>query len=1106
MHPELRHHLDLFAARLAWSEGRVDDARRLVRGAGVVDRGWWVLGPSPGTDPPEFDSGPSRAGADKLVRWRDVSTPWPLGRLPVDRLVSVKSPASGTVWAQTHVWSPRHRAVTLLLGRGERGRLWVNGSAIRDGRARLGRGWNRILVAVGGLGDGDQVLTLRLVTPRGRPVVLPQKDYPRGAPISAPARGAAAPNRGDLAAAWRAEADVGWAGQRAEVLSWLGSDDGEALLQRAIESKPRVALLLAAARLSDRSDLALGLLDRLLRLQPDHPAAGLLRASLLRKRGSLLSAMDAVRGVLAAPGQVGLAAAILEAELMADLQALGAAEGRLRALAAKHPAVPALLMALASVQQRRQLPEAARETFARAVTVGDTTGEALFWQLELARGLGRAKEALLAARSLVARRPGTPGHRLLLVSLLADLGKLDEARRELAATRALFERDAEVAAAAGAFYLAHGDRARGLAQLRKALALRPHQPGLRARLEFLDRSAVAFVAPYRPDPEAVVAAAPAPAMGARTEVLSSTRVTRLFNDGTIATWWHTVVRVVRANKGQDKAWSLSYDPSRQAASVLSARRQRGGTWLADAEVEDAEVGEDWYGLYYEQRVLTVRFDELRAGDVLVVERRLSDFDRNLYGGTYGDLAPIQEVEPVYGAHLVWIVPKASGFRVTVHGAGTAAPTETVVGDRRIIEVRVPRVSPLHVEPSMPGYTEVGAYAHGSTFADWDAVGAWYRALVSPQLRATPAVKKLAEKLTTGASSARARVFALYDFVTRRVRYVGLEFGEHGFKPYAIDEILERRFGDCKDKAALLKSLLAQVGIDSDIVLVRTRDQGRISPLAASAAVFDHAILYVGSLDLYLDATASFHGPSELPTQDQGASALVVSDAGARFLTLPVSTADDNILDRHFRLDVGGASIGLTGTIDARGASAPALRQSLAVPATRKQQLERMLNADFPGVRLDRLTASGLGTPGDQVRLDYVARLPPLRGGAGGASPRLSPSREAFRLLPVGFSLAGAMASQTRRSNDLQLDHPFTWRWTFEIARGDAFRPPSGGVVTGRFGRIAVEASRSGNALRVSIEVRVVVARISAADYAEFRRFLTDGDRLLRTVHRLERRP
>ena len=120
--------------------------------------------------------------------------------------------------------------------------------------------------------------------------------------------------------------------------------------------------------------------------------------------------------------------------------------------------------------------------------------------------------------------------------------------------------------------------------------------------------------------------------------------------------------------------------------------------------------------------------------------------------------------------------------------------------------------------------------------------------------------------TFDAETELAIVKAVYDFVVSQTRYVGLEFGIHGYKPYRVDQILQRRFGDCKDKASLMHALLASVGIDSRLVLLRMRKLGSMPERPASLAIFNHAILYLPKLDLWLDGTASFSGSRDLPAR------------------------------------------------------------------------------------------------------------------------------------------------------------------------------------------------------------------------------------------------
>src|SRR5262249_20070002 len=152
---------------------------------------------------------------------------------------------------------------------------------------------------------------------------------------------------------------------------------------------------------------------------------------------------------------------------------------------------------------------------------------------------------------------------------------------------------------------------------------------------------------------------------------------------------------------------------------------------------------------------------------------------------------------------------------------------------------------------------------------------WYRHLVAEQLQPDDEIRKAVaatlKDLGDKAKAAhkpvdeRAKIGAIYDLVVKSTRYVGLEFGIHGYKPYRVSEIVKRKSGDCKDKASLLVAMLKLAGVDASLVLVRTRHGGDIAPYPASLAPFDHAIAWVPKFDLFLDGTAEFSGSGELPS-------------------------------------------------------------------------------------------------------------------------------------------------------------------------------------------------------------------------------------------------
>jgi transglutaminase-like putative cysteine protease len=115
------------------------------------------------------------------------------------------------------------------------------------------------------------------------------------------------------------------------------------------------------------------------------------------------------------------------------------------------------------------------------------------------------------------------------------------------------------------------------------------------------------------------------------------------------------------------------------------------------------------------------------------------------------------------------------------------------------------------------------------------MGKWYWGLVKDQFVADDEVKRRVTEVTKGLTTPEDKVRAIYDYVVQKTRYVALEFGIHGFKPYRCAQIFARGFGDCKDKATLIVTMLKEAGIPATIVILRTGMRGDFEGAPASLA-------------------------------------------------------------------------------------------------------------------------------------------------------------------------------------------------------------------------------------------------------------------------------
>src|SRR5436190_14403127 len=104
------------------------------------------------------------------------------------------------------------------------------------------------------------------------------------------------------------------------------------------------------------------------------------------------------------------------------------------------------------------------------------------------------------------------------------------------------------------------------------------------------------------------------------------------------------------------------------------------------------------------------------------------------------------------------------------------------------------------------------------------------------------MRALVKELSAGVASIDA-IRALAGFAQRDVRYIAVEVGIGGFQPHRATDVFANRYGDCKDKATLLRAMLHEIGIESHYVLVNAT-RGMVDPKLPTAGSFNHVILAI----------------------------------------------------------------------------------------------------------------------------------------------------------------------------------------------------------------------------------------------------------------------
>jgi len=880
-------------------------------------------------------------GAEREITWRSLPQALPAdGVLDFGRLL--RPAQQSALLVRAWIQSPQDQEALLLLGIDGEVRVWHDGAAIyeADGRHQLRldglaapltlhAGWNEITLKLGSRDHSPRLLARLVDATTLAPLTLSmQATLPDGL-VAAPLSGAAAPQEELLAPGARGYYLATTLVAPEDAQAWLRLGELEAAYQTEPKAQHpgRKALRKAADLAPQDAAIALALASELF------PGLGANPAEI--DLNPWLQQADAAEALSGPHGMV----ASHRILAVARFQQL---EQRSRELAdalvqsTKHAPIALYLRATiedsfkqdALADRDRRLLLAHPDLHAYPLleaAAAEILPEGSPLQIQhLERSYARTDSANTARRLLHLR------------ALLRERTDLEDLEQDLAAELALDPWNAGIYREYAQRFQQRGALPRAFALVDQALAMRPdgpHSYALLARLHLqagdtdsavealeqeLERDYgnsdeqrlvdylrqqddATFDQPYREDLAAIIERHPAPAAeegvsGAAYEYLLVRNVVRVHPDATADRYFRQVIRVLEpsAARSLDRRY-LPYAWGDQDLRLLTARVQHEDGTDATARTDRGP------------RARIVDLPELHVGDVIDLEWRIDDLRPGIFGRYFGldqPLAPETDV-PVHESQVVVLEPKE--LPLQFHGIkldGAVAET----GDAGEFGIRhswlVHDLQPRQPEPFMPPLEETAPRVQASSYASWEDFGQWWWQLIEPGITVSPEMRTEVARLTDGLENRQQQVDAIYDFVANDIRYNAWEFGIHGYQPYAAPVIFSRRFGDCKDKAILLRAMLSEIDVEAWPVLIRRVADGQHGGLRyqedlslALVSDFNHCIAWIpaqeGVEEGFVDGTARLHPRANLPYDDRGAEVLVVRADGVQRTRIPDAPAAAN---------------------------------------------------------------------------------------------------------------------------------------------------------------------------------------------------------------------
>lgn len=532
---------------------------------------------------------------------------------------------------------------------------------------------------------------------------------------------------------------------------------------------------------------------------------------------------------------------------------------------------------------------------------------------------------------------------------------------------------------------------------------------------------------------------------------------------------------------------ISVRPTFEVLTLHRAAVRRGGAWsdrLGSSRIADARRERSLDQATLDGRAShVVVLDDLRLGDRLELIWSIRGRDPALLGSYSGGLR-LDDGPGVARSVLRVVVDPGVSLSYRASG-GLPAPTQLAGG--QLLWDLVPPPTAVTLPDDLPGDAamSVTPRVQLTTFERWEEVATWAADLYRPATP-PPELREVAQRIAAAQPDREGRILEALQWIQREIRYFAVHLDEHTLRPHDLEEILRRRYGDCKDQAALLVALLGQLDIAAAPVLVDATTPGSAWSALPSPAPFDHVIVMLLDEPRFLDPTLdpSPAGSLEelwIPRYLVGLPAL----AGSGLVEIPgalsfegevTATAEYRIArDRSFTLDVVTTQAGRLAT-DQRelleDGAEPLAEQYLAWYAQ-------------PGLEL---TAEPLEVDDQGPGLPLTLRE---RYHARPSTP------EPFRVLPLELSsllpvpaddraLPVLLPLPRRHRETVRIESPSGW--TFAVADADISNP---------WFRFRASSSLRPNATEVTYELELVGHSVPAEALSDYREAVTQVARSLR---------
>ncbi len=575
-------------------------------------------------------------------------------------------------------------------------------------------------------------------------------------------------------------------------------------------------------------------------------------------------------------------------------------------------------------------------------------------------------------------------------------------------------------------------------------------------------------------------------------ILSCDEKVEVTSDNRQVSSMHNIIKILNERGKEDFSEThIEYDSTYEKVELEYARTIRPDGAVIDVgsrHIRDVSKYLN-FPLYSNVRVCIISFPEIAEG--AVVEYKLKVYRNQLINKKDFVLHySLQMQEPIISANFILDLPEGRILHIRTLNdkynkfGAKLEPAQQKVNGRLIYRWQFKDIPQVIPEANMPPGVEINPVILMSTFSSWQDIYEWWWKLAKDKIQADTAIKDKVKELTVNLKSEEEKIRVISNFCAQKIRYVAVEYGQAGYEPHRAEDIFKNKYGDCKDQAVLLVTMLKEAGFWAYPVLISTKEYYNLNDDFPSV-MFNHCIAAV-SYDkglVFLDPTAETCPFGDLPSVDQNRRVLVFKEDGYKIENTPFYDVGHNLVKQDLNIKVNNDE-GITADkkISTYGVYNQGQRFWLLYtpPQLIEETLKEKIQEISIGSQLDNYEIKNLNDLNTPVVLNYKFNGREYFTTAG-----------TLRIMPQLAGLDISLVAKDKRDYPIDFNILDSKETTFNIDIPENFAikyMPESVIEDSRWVKLSVEYKYQGKKISFRQKIELKNSKVLEDEYQDFKTF------------------